>query len=78
MTYGITSSVGNRSNVNIVEKDKPKMIAVDICTHQDDVIPPTRISLPMKSKVTCVAIGISPIIVVIVVRRIGLNLSFAV
>ena len=70
--------VGKSTNVKIVENDKPNIMAVDICTHQDEVMPPINISRSMKSKVICVAIGIKPIIVVIVVNKIGLNLSPAV
>ena len=55
------------TSVNKVEKASPKITAVESWTHHIEVMPPNRMSRLMKSMVTCVAIGISPMMVVIVV-----------
>src|SRR5690606_31349459 len=57
ITVGAARSTGTSTSVSSVEKPRPKMIAVESCTHQTDTGPPMTISRLTKSMLICIAMG---------------------
>ena len=63
--------VGMTISVRMVAKPRPKITAVDSCTHHTAVIEPSAITRLKKSRLSCVIIGTRPAMVVMVVRSTG-------
>ena len=72
--YGRAKTAGVSIRVTNVLKPRPKTIDTAKFDHQSTILLPTTISLEIKSKLTPIAKGKSPKIVVREVRTIGLSL----
>ena len=70
-TLGRASMVGITISVSSVAKPSPKMIAVESCTHHTAVIEPCVTTRLKKSRLSWVAMGIRPAMVVVVVSMTG-------